>query len=40
VETVTGGVPMLLYLVQRFSGIRPEIRLVNDEFRLKIYGLR
>ncbi len=39
-ETVTGGVPMLLHTAQRFSGIRPEIKLTNDEFRLKIYGLR
>ncbi|HXF04855.1 MAG TPA: RNA-binding domain-containing protein [Blastocatellia bacterium] len=38
--TVTGGVPMMLRTAQAFSGIKPEIRLVNDEFRLKIYGLR
>jgi len=39
-ETVSGGVPMILQASQMFSGIRPEIKLVNDEFRLRIYGLR
>jgi ATP-dependent DNA helicase RecG len=39
-ETVSGGVPMMLHTSQMFSGIRSEIKLVNDEFRLKIYGLR
>ncbi len=37
-ETATGGLPMILHTSQMFSGLRPEIRLVNDEFRLKIYG--
>lgn len=39
-ETVTGGIPMLLSKSQTFGGLRPEIRLVNDEFRLKLYGVR
>jgi predicted HTH transcriptional regulator len=39
-ETPRGGLPMLLARSQAFSGLRPEIRLGNDEFRLKIYGPR
>jgi predicted HTH transcriptional regulator len=39
-ETTMGGLPMLLHRSQMFSGLRPEIRLGNDEFKLKIYGLR
>jgi len=39
-ETATGGIPMLLHASQTFSGLRPEMRLINDEFRLRIYGLR
>jgi ATP-dependent DNA helicase RecG len=39
-ETPTGGIPMLMRTAQSFSGLRPEIRLVNDEFRLRIYGWR
>jgi ATP-dependent DNA helicase RecG len=38
--TVGGGVPMMLHRAQMFSGLKPEIKLVNDEFRLKLYGLR
>lgn len=37
-ETATGGIPMLLHTSQSFSGLKPEIRLVNDEFKLKVYG--
>jgi len=33
-----GGLPMILRQSQRFSGKKPEIYTVNDEFKLKIYG--
>lgn len=36
----SGGLPMILHASQRFSGLRPELRLINDEFKLKIYGQR
>ncbi|MCS6804946.1 MAG: putative DNA binding domain-containing protein [Acidobacteriota bacterium] len=36
----SGGLPMILHTSQRFSGLRPELRLINDEFKLKIYGQR
>ncbi len=39
-ETVQGGVPGLLLRAQRYSGIRPEIRISGDEFRIKIYAVR
>jgi ATP-dependent DNA helicase RecG len=39
-ETAIGGLPMLLRASQAFSGLKPEIRMVNDEFRLKIHGVR
>jgi ATP-dependent DNA helicase RecG len=39
-QTAVGGLPMLLNRSQTFSGLRPEVRLGNDEFKLKIYGLR
>ncbi|RMG50145.1 MAG: hypothetical protein D6723_12740 [Acidobacteria bacterium] len=39
-ETATGGIPMMLRSSQTFSGLKPELRLANDEFKVKIYGVR
>lgn len=38
VELPHGGLPMMMRESRAFSGRRPEIAALNDEFRLRIYG--
>jgi hypothetical protein len=35
----TGGLPALLRHARLFSGRRPDINIVNDEFRLRLHGV-
>lgn len=39
-DTVEGGIPRCLLNAQQYAGIRPEIRISGDEFRIKIHGVR
>ncbi|HEY9282531.1 MAG TPA: hypothetical protein VIP46_03660, partial [Pyrinomonadaceae bacterium] len=35
----TGGLPALLRSARTFAGRRPDINIVNDEFRLRLHGI-
>lgn len=38
-ELARGGLPMILHESRLFSNRRPDIHVVNDEFRLRLYGV-